>query len=93
MLTPLEKFSTEGVKYCYVVRPGSDKTEFPLHEQCELPKIDKELEANGIWNVVAGIEGKTEELQFEVNVATEGMYIYVHCTYMYIVINYIHIKY
>lgn len=72
LLTPYDKLSPEGVRYCYVLRPDQQKTEFPLHTTCTIPKIDKDLEANGVWNVVAGVDGKTDELQFEVHVAAKG---------------------
>lgn len=61
------------MRYCYVVRPDQDKTEFPMHQNCSIPKIDKELEANGNWKVVAGVEGKTAEVNFNVEVAAKGM--------------------
>lgn len=74
MFTPYEPLLPDEVRYCYVVRPDADKSEFPIHDTCQIPKIDKELEANGLWNVVAGIHGKTDELQFQVNVAAQSVY-------------------
>lgn len=43
-----------------------------MHHNCSIPKIDKELEANGNWKVVAGVEGKTAEINFNVEVAAKG---------------------
>lgn len=31
-----------------------------------------EMDANGMWNVVTGIEGKTEEVIYEINVEEKG---------------------
>lgn len=70
--SPSQDISPAGTKYCYVLRPEQQRSEFPQHDQCVIPKIDTELEANGIWNVVAGVEGKTTEVMFEVNVEAKG---------------------
>lgn len=51
-----------------------------MHKNCLIPKIDKELEANGNWKVVAGIEGKTTELSFNVEVAAKGMQMFTIST-------------
>lgn len=63
-----EDISPEGTRYCYVLRPDEERAEFPEHNQCLIPQIDKELDANGVWKVIAGIDGKTDEHLFEINV-------------------------
>lgn len=64
--------SPKDTTYCYVLRPNQPKTEFPYHEKCEFPEIGKEVDANGIWHVVSGVKGKTEEVTYEVNVQAKG---------------------
>ncbi|XP_037026242.1 uncharacterized protein LOC119067401 [Bradysia coprophila] len=63
-----EDISPEGTRYCYVLRPDEERAEFPQHNECLIPEIDKELDANGVWKVIAGIDGKTDEHLFEINV-------------------------
>ena len=58
--------------YCYVLRPNQAKTAFPQHEDCEFPKFNSDSEGNGIWSVVSGIKGKTQEVSFQVNVKAPG---------------------
>ncbi|XP_031627128.1 uncharacterized protein LOC116343281 isoform X2 [Contarinia nasturtii] len=60
--------SPEQTTYCYVLRPGETKTAFPQYQSCEFPKLNDELEGNGIWNVVAGVRGKTQEISYKINV-------------------------
>lgn len=60
-----------GASYCYVIRPEQTKSQLPQHSKCTLPEIYDERDANGIWNVVSGVKGKTEEISFQVNVVSE----------------------
>lgn len=69
---PRQELALENVRYCYVVRPDQERSDFPVHQHCKVPEIDKELEANGVWSIVAGVEGQTEELQFDINVEAHG---------------------
>lgn len=62
----------ENTAYCYVLRPDESKTAFPQHENCEFPKFNSESEGNGIWHVVSGVKGKTQEVSFQVNVQATG---------------------
>lgn len=69
----LEKIlSPTDTKYCYVLRPTQQRSEFPQHAKCDFPEMMEEIDANGIWNVVTGIEGQTEEIIYEVNVEAKG---------------------
>lgn len=70
--SPYADISPPDTRYCYVSRPDEVKSEFPHHSQCKIPEIDKDLDANGLWKVVAGIDGKTEEHVFEVYVDVKG---------------------
>lgn len=58
--------------YCYVLRPGQSKTEFPMQQKCLLPELNNALDGNGIWSVVAGIYGRTEEITYEISVAPKS---------------------
>lgn len=71
--SPFDDVTPEGTRYCYVLRPNAEKSEFPQHNQCVIPQIDKELDANGLWKVVAGIDGKTDEYFFEINLDVQGI--------------------
>lgn len=71
--SPFEDVTPEGTRYCYVLRPDGQKSEFPQHSQCMIPEIDKDLDANGVWKVIAGIDGKTEEHLFDINVDVKGI--------------------
>lgn len=73
-----EDVTPEGTRYCFVLRPNEERSEFPQHSQCMIPKIDKELDANGLWKVIAGIDGKAEEHVFEINVDVPGMLLYLY---------------
>lgn len=64
--------SPDQTAYCYVLRPDQSKSVFPQHENCDFPKFNHESEGNGIWHVVSGIKGITQEVSFEVNVQTNG---------------------
>lgn len=64
--------SPEQTAYCYVLRPDQSKTVFPQHENCDFPKFNHDSEGNGIWQVVSGVKGKTQEISFEVNVQATG---------------------
>lgn len=56
-----------------MVRPDDKKTAFPQHENCDFPKFHhSESESNGIWHVVSGVKGKTQEVTFQVNVQANG---------------------
>lgn len=91
--SPFEDLSPEGTRYCYVLRPNEVRSEFPQHSQCMIPEIDKDLDANGIWKVIVGIDGKTEEHSFEVNVDVRGikmLQLYI-CLCMFIYESYMHI--
>lgn len=59
-----------------MLRPEQTKTDFPHHEKCDFPKFHSAIEANGVWNVVSGIKGKTQEISFEVNVEADGMWFF-----------------
>lgn len=67
-----ENISPEKTTYCYVLRPDETKTTFPQHENCGFPALSRESEMNGIWQIVSGIKGKTEEVSFQVNVQPIG---------------------
>lgn len=71
---PHDSLPVENVRYCYVVRPDQERSDFPMHQHCKVPEIDAELEANGIWSIVAGVNGQTEELHFDINVEARGKY-------------------
>ncbi len=71
--SPFEDVSPEGTRYCYVLRPNEEKAEFPQHGGCSIPEIDEELDANGVWKVIAGVDGKTDEHLFEINVDVKGI--------------------
>lgn len=64
--------SPKRTNYCYVVRPDGSKSNFPEHEHCAFPEFSRETEGNGVWQVVSGIKGKTNEVSFEVNVQPIG---------------------
>ncbi|KAJ6639664.1 hypothetical protein Bhyg_12411, partial [Pseudolycoriella hygida] len=68
LFSPFDDVTPEGTRYCYVIRPSQDNSGFPQHNECTIPEIDRDLDANGRWIVVAGIDGKTEEHIFEVSV-------------------------
>lgn len=83
--SPYEDVAPEGTRYCYVLRPNEERSEFPQHSQCMIPEIDKDLDANGMWKIIAGIDGKTEEYVFEVNVDVKGMEIvYFGCKHFHV---------
>lgn len=67
-----EIVSPSNTKYCYVIRPNQAKTEFPQHSKCNFPAMMDEMDANGVWNVVTGIEGQTDEVIYEINVEEKG---------------------
>lgn len=60
--------------YCYVVRPGETQNSLIQHGNCEIPEMSDDADANGLWNVVSGVKGKTQEYTFQVNVQTTGMF-------------------
>lgn len=60
--------SPDQTAYCYVLRPDQTKTMFPQHEVCDFPKHTNVSERNGIWNVVSGVKGKTQEISYQINV-------------------------
>lgn len=64
----------EGTSYCYVVRPDQPKTMPPQHSKCVFPELYDPSDANGKWNVISGIEGRTDEMNFEINVAAVKTY-------------------
>lgn len=69
----LEKIlSPSDTKYCYVLRPTQRRSEFPHHSKCDFPQMMEEVDANGIWNVVTGIDGQTDEIVYEINVEAKG---------------------
>lgn len=67
-----EKISPEKTTYCYVLRPHESKTAFPQHENCDFPELIPDTKINGIWQVVSGVKGRTQEVSFEVNVEPIG---------------------
>lgn len=74
--SPEVDITPEQTSYCYVLRPDQMKNDFPQHSTCKFPKFDNFADANGIWQIVAGLKGKTAELTFQVDVqSTIGMYI------------------
>lgn len=72
----LEEFTPSNTEYCYVYRPGGQRgnfnNEFPRHARCVIPDIDLDPEANGIWNVRVGVDKKTDEIEFQINVSSYG---------------------
>lgn len=70
---PTNDIAPKDTQYCYIVRPGQERSEFPQHGKCVVPTVDKELDANGEWNVFAGIEGRTEEYKFDIYVEADGI--------------------
>lgn len=77
--SPDEPLTPAGTRYCYVLRPESNADEFPQHDRCTIPQATAEtadgtssVQSSGLWNVVAGVDGQTDELQFTVNVAAKG---------------------
>lgn len=65
--------------YCYVSRPDASESTNPWHEQCEFPEFGSDQEANGLWDVVGGVRGKTQEVSFQVNVQAEGKGNFINC--------------
>lgn len=63
---------SEETAYCYVSRPDATKSANPLHEKCKFPAFQSDREANGLWDVVGGVKGKTPEVAFQVNVQAQG---------------------
>lgn len=59
----------ERTSYCYVVRPDQPKTMLPQHSKCAFPELYDASDANGKWNVISGIQGRTNEMNFEIDVA------------------------
>lgn len=66
---PNMNITPEGTSYCYVVRPEQPKTMPPQHSKCIFPELYDASDAIGKWNVISGIEGRTDEMNFEINVA------------------------
>lgn len=64
--------SPEGTKYCYITRPDQPKSEYPQHSMCQFPDME-DADAGGVWHVVTGIDGHTEETKFEVIVEPKGI--------------------
>lgn len=58
--------------YCYVSRPDATESAGPWHEHCKFPEFHSDQEANGAWDVVGGVRGKTQEIAFRVNVQAQG---------------------
>lgn len=58
--------------YCYVLRPDKTENAFPQHDTCVFPEFEHDFEGNGLWKVVSGVKGKTQEISFQVNVQTIG---------------------
>lgn len=67
---PNINIAPEGTTYCYVVRPDQPKTMPPHHSKCIFPELHEASDANGKWTVISGIDGRTDELNFDVNVAS-----------------------
>lgn len=67
---PNMNIAPERTSYCYVVRPNEPTAKLPQHSKCTLPELYDASDANGKWNVIAGIDGRTDELKFDVNVET-----------------------
>lgn len=65
---PNMNVAPEGTSYCYVVRPNQPKTMPPQHSKCIFPELYDAADANGKWNVISGIEGQTNEMNFEIDV-------------------------
>lgn len=65
------------IDYCYIERPGNTRNSFLQHGKCEFHEVSDDLDENGIWNVVSGIKGKTQEYTFQVNLQTSGLFIEV----------------
>lgn len=59
----------ERTSYCYVSRPNERHQLFPQHEKCPLPDLYDVADANGHWKVTLGAEGKTDEVNFKVEVS------------------------
>lgn len=65
---PNLNIAPEGTSYCYVVRPDQPKTMPPQHSKCAFPELYDASDANGKWSVITGIEGRTNEMNYEINV-------------------------
>lgn len=73
---PNEKFTPELTDYCYVFRPGLDlsdfNVEFPSPSECVVPDVNIDPESNGVWNVLVGIQKKTDEILYQIHVDPSG---------------------
>lgn len=67
-----EDIAPENTAYCYVQRPDQTGNSFPQHDTCVFPEFQNEYEGQGMWQVVSGVKGKTQEISFQVNVQTIG---------------------
>lgn len=78
-----EPITPAGTSYCYVLRPELNADDYPQHAVCSIPRAapadDGEtsggslaVQSSGLWSVVAGLDGQTDETQFTVNVAAKG---------------------
>lgn len=57
-----------------------------------IPEIYEELDSrNGIWKVVAGIDGKTEEFTFDINVNVKGIKYVVYVKLSYLMGNFLNV--
>lgn len=63
---------SEETAYCFISRPDATKSASPWHEKCQFPSFQSDREANGLWDVVGGVKGKTPEVSFQVNVQAQG---------------------
>lgn len=68
---PNMDIAPEGTAYCYVGRPNEPKTMLPQHSECRFPDMYDASDANGKWNVILGMEGRTDEKVVEIDVAVE----------------------
>lgn len=68
--SPETNVAPPSTTYCYVVRPNGRQIDLPQHSNCTLPKLYDELDAIGRWNVISGIEGRTEETKYTIEVYT-----------------------
>lgn len=78
LTTAADLITPPGARYCYVLRPDQNADNFPEHRRCTIQTESRSsnnelgVESNGLWNVIAGVDGQTDEVLFSVNVAAEG---------------------